>query len=258
MKSLTRRIIMVAVIIAGVIALTAQPSSAQMGYNAASLEWLVTDSDVVVRGVITNVSREPAQEQRVWVTLTLKMHEILKGQPPESLTFAVNTVVGDERYEQWRDARQEQLWFLVRNEQYDNTHENKQGGTSARYPLRSYGGGWDLIRLGPSVPDEQDFAPVPPPIFTMPLSVLKEPQEILQAARAAVAEGSKSQPVSSYSIQLPRSIMQRSGRSGDVNMLTVPIDHRVEILARRLIKSPEAFLRPELARRPQKAEERRL
>jgi hypothetical protein len=48
--------------------------------------------------------------------------------------------------------------------------------------------------------------------------------------------------VKAHAIELPRGVMQRSGRSGDVNHLTVPIDQRLEKLGHRLIEAPGVFL----------------
>ncbi len=98
-----------------------------------------------------------------------------------------------------------------------------------------------MIRLGGApVPAEEGYLRLPPPILTMNLTVLDQPEEILAAARKAVAAG-KHRPVQEHKIWLPRQVAQRSGRSGDTNHLDAPVDQRLEVLARRLLQLPGDF-----------------
>lgn len=227
-------------------ALNAGVGSAQMGYQACSLEWLVADSDVVVRASVAGVERAPVVHEddgvfrnpEVWKTVTLRVRETLKGEPAGSLTFVERTFAFDQIVEGWKDAGREQLWFLVR----DREREGDGDEVAARSRLRPHGGGWSVIRLGPPVPEERGFRALPPPIFTMDLNVLEEPKEILEAARSAVAHAGQRGRTRGHEITLPRAIMQRSGTSGDANSLTVPTDPRLEALAQRLIESPGDFL----------------
>jgi hypothetical protein len=216
------------------LALTASQSFAQMGYQACSLEWLVADSDVVVRASVINV------EQEVWNTVTVKVHETLKGDRAETRTFDDRDPASKKIYEGWRDAGREQLWFLVRGERRGDGEDAEAHGLTARHRLTTYGGGWSVIRLGPPVPEEQGYVPMPPPIITMRLDVLQAPHDILDAARADAVAGRGS--VRGHDIELPRGVMQRSGRSGDGNALRVPVDRRLEELGRRLIQSAGEFL----------------
>ena len=66
-------------------------SHAQMGYTQASIEWLVADSDVVVRASVVDVSPgrpDREREELVWRTITVDVHETLKGSPRKRLDFA--------------------------------------------------------------------------------------------------------------------------------------------------------------------------
>lgn len=230
------------VVLALAVAAIPAPSAvrAQMGYEAPSLEWLVADSDVVVRALVVNVERTPIPNPNPETyrnpverqTVTLKVREALKGQALDSLTFSKQTSPSDRIYEGWRDAGIEQLWFFKRAPD-DESNE----------ALKPYELGWSAIRLGPAVPAEKGYSRVPPPIFSMNLEVLTESEEILEAARLAVDALGEAKPLPSHEITLPREIMQRSGKSGDANRLTVPVDGRLEVLAHRLINEPGAFLR---------------
>lgn len=229
---------------ASILLVGVETSHAQMGYTADSIDWLVADSDVVVRASVAEVKSTPVVQPQDgmyrnpedWKTVTLKVHETLKGDHDESLIFVERTLASYKVYEGWRDAGREQLWFLVRKKEQDED-DAKAGSPSAR--LKPYGGGWSVIRLGPPVPEEKGFSSLPPPIFTLDLKVLKEPEDILEAARVAVVEAGKRERIRSHAVELPHGIMQATGKSGDANSLIVPIVHRLEAAARHWIESPE-------------------
>jgi hypothetical protein len=231
-------------------ALASGQASAQVGYQASSLEWLVADSDVVVRASVFRVERVsiPNPEPKFYrnpedrLTVTLKVLETLKGERAESLEFTEQIMASYRVYEGWKDTGREQLWFLARNKEGEDRDDAEPGKVAARSRFRPYGGGWSVIRLGPPVAEERGFVAMPPPIFSMGLDVLRDPDLILLAARAAALEGREAGRVEAHNLDLPRGFMQRSGRSGDANSLSVPIDHRLEKLARRLVESPDSFL----------------
>lgn len=211
-----------------------EPATAQVGYSAACLEELVARADLVVRASVRDVVRGAPRDQRLWVTVTLDVHETLKGQRDTRLTFAREILSFDKIYEGWRDANREQLWFFAPNEEYDVREGSEGTDLSSRYPqtLRS------VVRLGPPVEAERGFVLGPPPIFDMNLAVLTNRAEILKSARIAAKEP---RSAGSHRLDLPRDVMQRTSRSGDANSLAVPVDYRLERLALRLIKSPGEF-----------------
>ena len=90
-------------------------AAGQVGYAASSLEWLVADADVVARGVVVDVTREPAREDRwAWDVVMLDVREVLKGGKADRLTFVVYTHMTDGTVARWKEARPEGLWFLWR------------------------------------------------------------------------------------------------------------------------------------------------
>lgn len=207
-------------------------SDAQMGYTQASIEWLAADSDVVVRASIVDPSRKPARDQEPlgWRTVTVDVHETLKGRPRKRLDFAVRSHADPNTFERLKESGQEFLWFLMRGDRHPEAMGEKE--MAKVYVL---GGMNALVRLGPPIHEQR----LPPPLFTVDLRLLKAPEEVLRAARAAVAEEGKDARASSHGVTLPRGIMQATGRSGDANLLVVPVDHRLEVAARRWIESPE-------------------
>jgi hypothetical protein len=210
---------------------------AQVGYDAPTLEWLVGRSDVIVRASVAEVSKHPLPDNRAWNTVTLKLHETLKGKPPETIQFADHSLASDRRYEGWKDAGREFLVFLLQNPQYQPGKKELE----ARFPLTPWGEGWTMFRLGPPVGEEKSWTPLPAALFRSNLDVLEIPAEILEATRRAVTVGGSGAP-RMHKLSLPRSVMQWSGRSGDVNDLTVPVDSHLETLAKELIHSPDDVL----------------
>ncbi|MCA9052950.1 MAG: hypothetical protein KDA75_03890 [Planctomycetaceae bacterium] len=242
------RLALVYIVAAGIV--TSQAVRAQTGHQANSLEWLLSDADLVVRASIIAIKRapvvpvegDPAQNTQVWEKVALRVHETLKGEPAPSVTFFERSVEFMHIREGWRDGETEQLWFLKR---YVPPKLEGPPTLGHEPPPEEFVAAWqpsDVIRLSPPVPEERDFVALPPPLFTMNLVVLRTPKEIMAAARIAVKGGGGRGNVASHQLPLPASVMRRSGRSGDWNDLVVPIDPRLEQLALRLIQSPQEFL----------------
>lgn len=223
---------------------------AQVGTRTyCSLEWLAADADVIARGVIANVERQERPKDRVLLIVTLAVHESIKGDTLDSITFPVETLASDRRYDAWKAARQEQLWFLKANSAFELKIGEQARNDANRFPFVPYGQGCSVLRLDAAVQEESSFSRLPPPILTLELSLLDQPREILAAVRDAVAEsrhpdlagGDAGGALKQHALWLPRCVAQRCGSSGDVNYLIVPVDRRLELLARRLIAEPEEF-----------------
>ena len=72
-------------------------------------------------------------------------------------------------------------------------------------------------------PDPPEHLSAPSPLFTVDLRLLKEPEEVLRAARAARCRGGQGQAGDRIMcFTLPRGIMQATGRSGDANLPASP------------------------------------
>ncbi len=203
---------------------------AQMGYSADTLEALVAESKVVVRATVAEVGRGPAGDPWGRAKVVLNVAETLKGPAQKTFTFGKDLSESDHTYEGWRRTGREGLWFFA--PEVDLRDPDEKGPRPDR-PLLCR----DVIRLGPAVAEEGRF-PRPRAFLTMDLIALDRPEDILKAVRAAALEGT----AETTSLDMPRGIMQRSGHSGDANSLGVPVDHRLEAMARRLIASPDDFL----------------
>ena len=240
--SITRRALIwggvASVLLAGV-----GTSQAQIGYQAASLEWLVADSDVVVRGTITDVSRRETTGKDK-LTVTVDVRETLKGRPTKRLKFVVYIFPEDKTFDELRDASQEAMFYLVRAERHEWKAEILGKGVQVATelePLELTPWDWShsIVRLGPPAAERR----LTLPIFTVDLTLLTKPDEVLRAARAAAVEGGKGERVRLHEVPLFLDVMQVTGKSGDANSLYVPVNGRLEAAARAWIKSPGDILR---------------
>ena len=79
-----------------------------------SLEWLVANADVVVRGVVVETSTTKAEDGMEWGIVTLDVvGETLKGEKAQALRFAVqpkSILTIDE----WKKSKTEMMWILNR------------------------------------------------------------------------------------------------------------------------------------------------
>ena len=78
-------------------------------------------------------------------------------------------------------------------------------------------------------------------LLTIDLRVLKTSAEMLAAIRTRLAETEGSGPVRWHEIEVPEQIAKGTGFSRDQNLLRVPVDGRLETVARRLVRNPAEF-----------------
>jgi hypothetical protein len=254
------RLTLVTALAAGL--LGAGAARGQIGYTMSSLDLLVAEADDVVRGVVVDVTRGPAKDYIVTGVVTLDVRETLKGPEAKRLRFVAQTHEANRMFEQWRDVKAELLWFFDRKKPGAGAsdidpplaEQLTRHGTDLH--LAGLGWAWSKVALGPRLPDDRT---PPPPIFTTEMRLLDKPEDILKAARDAVAEGRGRGPVRRHAIDLPSSVAGRTGYQGDANRFYVPVDRHLEALARRLIAAPGAFVpkAEELSYRPKTEEERR-
>lgn len=234
-----------------------------------SLEWLVADGAVIVRGVIVDLASDKAKDESrfsmtpidswsLWSIVTFEVRECLKGNKAERVKFAVRN---DEfelpaaTLEGWQKSQRELLWILKRSDSASSPppvwellvrHKTDlQASPVSRHlvpPIpRDLWGMPAVIPLGPQ--DAEDARRLA--FMTIDLKVLKTPDEVVKAVRAAITEKQGFGPVRSHTMSLPRMVAHRTLASGTDNSLTVPVDRRLEEFARRLIQSPGDFVSKE-------------
>jgi len=196
-------------------------ASAQVGHTAASVEWMTSSSDRVVRASIQELSLSEAPTAgsdlpaRRHAAVTLRVLETLKGERAERLTVAMPLHDSEPRLREWQGRGTVLLWFLVRSERGAQPEWRlNEGAVPGVLPLE----------LGRRVPR---------PVFSMDLRLLDTEARILAAVRAAARHRTDGPAPDYHPLPVPRDVMQRTGRAGDANAVIVPADARLERLGRR-------------------------
>ncbi len=167
-----------------------------------------------------------ATEGEYEYTLVLKIDERLKGNPKNEIKRlgVVRKLGRDKRYEEWRDAKTSIVWFIAP-------------------PLKADERGiWSTLRVGKSVPAEALYRQSgEPELFAMDFKPLMGEKAILDHARAYAKQSTKVLPT--HRINLPTCAFGTSQNLRNPwNQFVVPIDPSLELLAKRLIASPQEFV----------------
>src|SRR5262245_24543070 len=109
-----------------------------------SLEWMIADSERVVRGTVVGVDSTPGQGAVVWDRVTFRVEETLKGDRADEVTFLVRRLGDENVLLNWRTDRVEVLVGLVQAERY---RRDDPGYGRAPWTLRVHGGDWSAVRL---------------------------------------------------------------------------------------------------------------
>ena len=210
----------------------------------ASLEWLVANCDVVVRGVVVDI----AADQGNWNIVTLDVLETLKGAKAKRVKFAAHKQhKADATLAQAKKSKREQLWILKRQDSGVPGEAPDREKALARLKIDLHAPflpgrpGAPSLPAIPLAPEKSDSGQAIT-FLTIDLQHLNTSDEIVKAIRTAIAEPQGREPVRSHSVTLPAEIAARTGFCGHKNVLIVPVDHRLEESARRLVMSPGDFL----------------
>jgi hypothetical protein len=212
-----------------------------------SLEWLVADSEVIVRGTVADVATDQS-----WNIVTLDVLESLKGGKAERLKFALQKFdKGDAALAESKKSKRESLWILKRQAAGAAGEAPNRERLLARHKIDLYAPFLPGRPGAPALPViPLGDADLPPSLLTIDLRVLKTSDEIVAAIRTALAEpqGDQKSP-RSYAVSLPAEIAEQTGFSRVNNLLVVPEDRRLEEFARRLVQTPGEFVAPQLPSR---------
>lgn len=224
------------------------PLTAQYGlYTARSLEWQVASSTAIVRGTVVDVEPAGLPQEEGWWIVTLSVRETLKGRAGSRPTLAFFTGRENDILQRWKASAEERLWFL--REPGGRSPGVGEGVLQRDLPeavLRRHRTGyyapdylWSAVRIDPvASPDPSE---PPPPFLNLELRAVRTPEEIIRAVRQA-ADYDRGRPVPVlHRLGVPHPVLAQAGRVGDVNEIVVPVDGRLEKLARRLIRSPADF-----------------
>lgn len=194
---------------------------------ADSIEWITVDSDLVVRGKVTAVTKRKGPGDVVWYDATVTVAETLKGAKRRTVKLAVRHLYGATPAD-WRAKKREMLLFLVDSKR--RVADDKDYA-KAPFALRPHDGA-ALVLDGPS-PDRA---------YSSSFDVLDKRDTILDAARAAAT----STATTSHRLDVPYGApAYRALWSGSAVWMTVPVDARLEQLALGWVAATDMSTREE-------------
>jgi hypothetical protein len=198
-----------------------------------SLEWIVFDSDVIVRGVVSHIDDKSADKSFSHSVVTLSVLETLKGPAGKSLTF-VNEF-GD--INRWKTG--EHLFFFINTPRYTGNQfaSTQQVKVYSAYPLviRNATFNRDPIPL---------IGKLDRAFFDAQFHPLQTPEAILSLVRYEAANPPKIQfglleiHISSSSQIFMRPQDRLTYQPAYLNLL---VDHRAEARAREWVKSTDPW-----------------
>lgn len=238
-SKLIRSLLLLTGLLIGAVMAHAQPLS----ITYQSLELRVAQAEAVYRGTVSNRTavfveapdslfggyREDGTKRPdgyMRHTITVTVDEVIKGKPLKTLSLVQDISFDDKRIAQWAESHTAFLWF--------------NGGSAwsnlgAFSPLTN-APHWITIRLDKPVPAEAGWS-TDSPIYSMDFTHLTDSKEMLARVRT-LAKSQKSVAQTHKFQFFPESRSVEAFAS-----LEVPVDASLEKQARRMIASPNSFLR---------------
>lgn len=193
---------------------------AQVGYTAKTAEYLTATSDLVLIAVVADIkvdtgrpkNEQPGSEDSELFTVFLDVHRCLKGQTDESIKLEVELFKGDETLNDWKKNGIELFWFL-------NQEKCDENGIMRFVPHRE-------LRFQCSIAEPPNLNADRRP--TMLLNVDWDPLTSAEMIENTIVQFHKrfgNEKIGGTGISISRDIADRTGRSGDANVLMVPSNY---------------------------------
>src|ERR1043166_877153 len=158
---------------------------------APSAEWFVANSELVIRGKITEVTIGLSEQREAWDKVTVRVSETLRGKPQETVHFVIRQPSGEFGTQHLRQfiGGAEVLLFLVRSDAHKKT------------------GPADFadVALAPT-PDTQPFdlsGKYPFVVANLDFKALTRPDDLLKFARATAKAMQGPPPVKRAVVHVP-------------------------------------------------------
>ncbi len=193
-------------------AATAQPLFATVD----TLEWMVVDSDVIVRATITDGRREPDGPHAVWETVTAKVDETLKGTHRPEVKFVIRPYPASKEPARWKEQKRSVLLFLVDSKGAEKRDPKYAEQDLALRPTHT----WRLSCIAL----DKDAQAI---ILTRDVRAPTDPEVVLELTRAAIAAMAKTEPRGSHVLHWTGAVPRHSMWWGYHRLsLRVPVDGR--------------------------------
>ena len=205
------------------------PSIAAAEINVAdSLEWMVADSDLVVRGRVIAVTSTRGPGQVVYERVRVRIDETFKGPASQTVEVLIRDFAPLGHASRWRADRTELILFLVDSKR--RVADDPKYATAA-FALRGGSHDGSAIRLS-RLPTATNAV-----AFTMEQRLLSSRPAIIAATRAAGRFRGIVKP-RPFRIDVdPSTPVYRRLWAGSSVWLMVPIDRRLETHARAALRS---------------------
>jgi hypothetical protein len=207
-----------------------------------SLDWVVADSDLVVRGKLVENKRVRDKNKIIWSTITVEVAETLKGDKLDKLQFIVahETESASDRVAELVDHKPEALLCLVKSDRYKS-----KGEEYATVP-------WALrlvqFEINHTLIDLSDKSGA----VVVPLDgrLLTRKDDILKAASAAATAAPAGPKLpEQFRFRAPASAEPvRKLAGGDTVWIFVPVNSRLEAQGKEWLKLKEIDYRAAGAR----------
>ena len=202
-----------------------------ISHTYASIEALTVPADCVFTGRIESIESivtVPKNGKRgisrypsglTMHTLTIKVDEILKGEPGKSVVLQEEAFGSDEQWPKWAEEHALIIWFTGPGE-FDAW--SALGHMMIPFDPEKADVRWIAVRIRELAPGESpDRNGWTLPMFAMDMSVLRTPAEVLSRARAYIKSAPKSPTL--HEIDLPWALVKEAGYSiGGPSFLVVP------------------------------------
>lgn len=221
----------------GILLLTAQ-STLAAPILVETLDWVIADADLVVRGTLADFDRVRDKEELIWSTATIKVAETYKGEKKDEVKMiaAHKSRFASDKLSDLAKEKKEVLLCLVKSERYKS-----RGADYATQPwaLRTPAGEIDHTVVDLSG-EAGTF------VIVMDGRVLARKEDILKAATAA---GKETKTPTQGRVRAPASAeVVRKLADGGPAWLLAPIDARLEETAKEWLKAKELDFRLEGAK----------
>lgn len=197
-----------------------------------SIDWIVADSDLIIRGTLTTVETKRGKGQVVWETATVKVNETLKGEKVKHATFVVRHFGFEDVASALKERKTELLFFLVGSGRYLS---DDRGYGVTDLALRKRWGVPSFVRLNDKPAKD---------VFTTGFRVLKKRDDVLTSVRNAVKAQAMHDKPKEHRVDVPFSTeVFQSLYAGSSVYLVVPADVRLEGHAQEWVKSKDILMR---------------
>jgi hypothetical protein len=211
------------------LALSASPAPAAAVY-IESLEWTINDSDLVVRGTLTEVKRVMDKKEIIWSTITVKVTDTYKGEKKDELKVMAahkNRRLSDQLAALAND-KPEVILCLVKSDRYKAKGADY---TEAPWAVRLHEGEIDHAVIDLS--DKSNAL-----VVSMDSRLLGR-DDIVKVAQAAGAAAAPTVNKPGRLLAPRTSAVAEKLTEGGAVWLYAPVDKRLEALAGEWLKSKD-------------------